>query len=83
MKRCKYAPVYQVIESTMESEDNGSYVGYGLTCHRKDFFGGKDTVRVIEDMSTDRELVSSIGDLFNLCCLPVDCFKDAVIDLLS
>ncbi len=75
---CSYAPIYEVVQSELHGED-GAYIAFGITCRRKN----SSVIQTIHDISTEKELVEGMAALFNMCRLPVDCFKDAVIALIS
>lgn len=84
MNRCEYAPKYTVTKKAFEGEDVGvPYIGYGISCRRKDPLTGKYMTRRIDDISTRREMTSDIAELFNKYCLSPDCFERAVVDIIS
>lgn len=83
MRRCKFAPEYELINTTVENEELGTYVTYGISCKRKDAISGRCYMRAIEDVSTDKETVSGMVELFNMCCLSPDYLKNVVVSLIS
>lgn len=84
MSRCKFAPEYKVVKKAFVGEDIGApYVGYGISCRRKNPLTGKYITRQIDDISTKKEMVSDIAELFNKYCLSPDCFQSAVVDIIS
>lgn len=84
MNRCEFAPVYKVTRKAFDGEEIGApYVGYGISCRRKDPLTRKYITRRIDDISTQREMASDMVELFNKYCLSPDCFERAVVDIIS
>lgn len=79
---CLYDPVYRLIFTGRTTEDGIAYTAYGISCSRKDAFGG-GALCAIEDISSDPELVESMVTLFNMARLRADCFRQAVEALIS
>lgn len=84
MNRCEYAPVYKVTRKAFIGEDIGvPYIGYGISCRRKDPLTRKYNTRRIDDISTKREMAFDMAELFNKYCLSPDCFEAAVVNMIS
>lgn len=68
---------YALVKEDRRNEDHVSYTAYGI-----DYHGANGVQAYISDVSSEESLVSKMVELFNLCELPPERLKSAVLALL-
>lgn len=71
---------YSVEEETFYSKEIGTYKTYGIKCTVNN---GSKCIRLISDVSTDKEFVLNLVNQFNKLRLNEIHFSDAVLDAIN